>query len=81
MTKESVESSARYENYIKLGMLRNFWVHFYLLRYSGTSLKKELTFLLVIKTKSSWRYYVTFNSTFAFWDILEHNFKKCWNFC
>ena len=29
-----------------------------------------------MKTNSNGGYYVTFKSIFAFWDILEHDFKK-----
>lgn len=76
ITLEGVEISAWYQNYIKRGILHTFYGHISLLRRSGTRIKKELKFLLCMKTISNRGYYVTFKSICAFSDILEHDFKK-----
>ena len=76
-----LEISAWYKNYINSGILRNFYVHSSFLRYSGTSFKKSLKFVLFMKTKSNGRYDVTFKSIFPIWDILEHELQKGWYLC
>ena len=42
---------------------------------------KRLKFPLGIKSLSSRYYWWIFKSIFVFWNILEHDLKKCWNFC
>ena len=59
-----------------LGILGNCSVHFNFLRFSGTWLTKELTFLSGMKTTSTGGKCVTFKSIFAFCDTLEQDFKK-----
>ena len=81
VTLKSTKISSRYENDVNRTILRNFWVHFHMLRYSITWLKKGVKVLVGMKTTSSGGYYVTFEYIFASWDILEHDLKKGWNFC